>query len=269
MEDMSYASQIRCLLAPAVICLSAVVPAYSDTGTEKGSGKPIRIPLELARQSEKRGDGWKVVRFKNIPANKWQSDEDGLHARVQHSADLLAYCFEEQKQVRRILLRGSVTGLPIIPKGQMQGDEKADDFAIRFGLVVTGKRRLGRRERFFAPELVKRLSELVPKSQGIDHVLFLNLANDPGPKWRKRIHRLGKGMIREQIACIRSRPGQFTIDVQFDKPLKVLALCIVSDGDHTKSKFQVTVKDIQLNPELKKKLTSIDAQIIEPNEQRW
>ena len=65
------------------------------------------------------------------------------------------------------------------------------------------------------------------------------------------------------------RPGQFTIDVQFDKPLEVLALCIVSDGDHTKSKFQVTVRDIQLNPELKKKLTSIDAQIIESNEQRW
>jgi hypothetical protein len=235
--------------------LSAVVPAYSDAGAEKGSGRPIRIPLELARQSEKQGDGWKVVRFKNIPANKWLSDEDGLHAKVQNSADLLAYCFDEQTQVSRILGRGSITGSPIIPKGRVQGDEKADDFAIRFGLVVSGKRKLSRRERFFAPELVKRLSELVPKSQGIDHVLFLNLANYPPPKWRKRTHSLGKGMIREQIACVSSKSGQFTIDVRFEKPLNVLALCIVSDGDHTKSTFRVTVKDIQLNPEFKKKRT--------------
>ena len=152
-------------------------------------------------------------------------------------------------------MQGSVTGLPKIPEGQIQGDKKTDDFAIRLGLVVAGKRRLTRRERFFASELVKRLSELVPKSKGIDHALFLNLANDPGPNWRKRVHRLGRGMIREQIACASSGSGQFTIDVKFDEPLKVLALCIVSDGDHTKSSFELTVKNIQLNPESKKKPT--------------
>jgi hypothetical protein len=31
-----------------------------------------------------------------------------------------------------------------------------------------------------------------------------------------------------------------------------LVLCIICDGDHTKSEFQVTVKDIQLNPRRRK-----------------
>jgi len=258
MKNKSYASQFRRVLALAMILLPAVVPAHSDAGAQEENGKPIRIPLELARESDKQGKGWKIVRFKNVPPNKWQSDEDGLHVRVQHSADLLTYCFSEETQVRRILVRGSVAGLPVIPEGRVQGDEKADDFAIRFGLVVSGTRKLGRTEKFFASELVKRLSELVPKSQGIDHALFLNLANDPPPKWRRRTHSLGKGMIREQIACVRSCPGQFRIDVQFQEPLKVLALCIVSDGDHTKSRYQVTVREIQLNRKLKEKRTEAD-----------
>lgn len=241
------------LFALAVILLPPPFPIQADGDTPGENTRPVRIPLELADESDKQGKGWKIVRFKNVSPNEATREEDGLHIRVRHSADLLTYCLSEETQVRRILVRGSVTGLPVIPEGQVQGDEKADDFAIRFGLVISGTRRLSRRERFFAPELVKRLSELAPKSQGIDHALFLNLANDPPPKWRRRTHPIGKGIIREQIACVRSDPGQFTIDVQFDKPLKVLALCIVSDGDHTKSTYQVNVREIQLNPELKEK----------------
>ncbi len=259
MEGVRSISRFRHLLAPAIILLSSVAAAHSDAGTEDGDEKPIRIPLKLARQSDKQSPGWKVVRFKNVPANKWKSDEDGLHAHVQHSADLVAYCFSKQMQVSRIIVRGSVTGLPVIPRGRVQGDKKADDFAIRFGLVVAGERKLSRRERFFASELVKRLSELVPKPQGIDHALFLNPANDPPPRWRRRTHSLGKGMIREQIACIRSGPGQFTVDVKFPRPLDVLALCIVSDGDHTESSFRMTVRDIQLNPEREDNRTETDS----------
>ncbi|MBL7184964.1 MAG: hypothetical protein ISS70_01450 [Phycisphaerae bacterium] len=245
--------QFRCLLVLAATLLPASVPTELDADAQKENGKPIRIPLELAGKSDKQGKGWKIVRFKNVPANKWESDEDGLHVRVQHSADLLTYCLSEETQVRRILVEGLVTGLPVIPKGKVQGDKKADDFAIRFGLVVSGTRKLSKTQRFFASELAKRLSELAPKSKGIDHVLFLNLANDPPPKWRKRTHSLGKGVIREQIACVRNGPGEFTMDVRFEEPLKVLALCIVSDGDHTESRYQVTLREVQLNPGSKEK----------------
>jgi len=253
MEHRNRAFQLRFLFALAVILLPPPVPIQADGDTPGENARPVRIPLELADESDKQGKGWKIVRFRNVPPNKVEARKDSLHIRVQSSADLLAYCLSEETQVGRVLVHGSVTGLPVIPESQVQGDEKADDFAIRFGLVVSGKRKLSRRERFFAPKLVRRLSELVPKSQGIDHALFLNLANDPPPEWQRRIHPIGKGLIRERIACVRSDPGQFTIDVQFDKPLKALALCIVSDGDHTKSTYQVTVREIQLNPESKEK----------------
>ena len=246
MENKNHAFRFGCLFALTVMILLAAVPARSDAGERKE--ETIRIPLKLCDKSDSRGQGWKVVRFQNVPPNRVTCDRDGLHIQVQSSADLLAYCFAQETSVRSILVRGSVTGLPVIPEGQMQGDEKADDFAVRFGLVVSGARKLGRAERFFASELVKRLSELVPESQGIDHALFLNLANDPPPKWRRRIHPLGKGWVRERVACVKKEPGDFELKVELEKACPVFALCIVCDGDHTKSKYQVTIREIELNP---------------------
>jgi len=246
MEERNHTFRFTPLFVLTAIILVAAVPLRSHAGERKE--KTIRIPLKLCDKSDGRRQGWKLVRFENIPPNKIACDKDGLHIQVQSSAGMLTYCFAQETQVHSILVRGSVTGLPVIPEGQMQGDKKADDFAIRFGLVVSGTRKLGRMERFFASELVKRLSELVPKSQGIDHALFLNLANDPPPKWRRRIHPLGKGRIRERVASVKKGPGDFELKVELEETCPVFALCIVCDGDHTKSKYRVTVTEIQLNP---------------------
>ncbi|MHC4434593.1 MAG: hypothetical protein ACYTBS_22370 [Planctomycetota bacterium] len=245
MEDKNHRFRFTALFVLTATVLAAV-PLRSHAGEQKE--EPIRIPLKLCDKSDSSRQGWKVVRFEKIPPNKTTSDKSGLHVRIQCSADLLAYCFERETQVRSILVRGAVTGLPKIPEGASQGDRKADDFAIRFGLVVSGTRKLGRMEKFFASELVKCLSELVPKSRGIDHALFLSLANDPGPKWRRRIHPLGNGRIRERVASVKKGPGDFELKVELEKACPVFALCIVCDGDHTKSKYKVTVREIMLNP---------------------
>lgn len=252
MENISHASRRRGLFILAVIMLLPAVPVRPDTVEDKENGQMLRIPLKLSKDTNGHGQGWKVLQFKNRLPNKVACDEKGLHIKVKCSANLLVCGLDKQTDVNSVILEGAVTGLPRIPEGKRQGDKKADDFAIRFGLVMAGKKRLNRIEKLFAPELVKHLFEQAPKSQGIDHVLFLNLANDPPPKWRKRNHPIGKGLLREQIACIKGTPGDFTIKVEFKEPCEVLALCIICDGDHTKSEFQVTVKDIQLNPKRRK-----------------
>jgi hypothetical protein len=254
MEDVSDGSKCRCLFVLAMIMLLPAAPAWSDSAPREENGAIIRVSLNLSDDPNDNGQGWKVIQFRSKLPNKVVSDKDGLHIAVQCSAGLLVYCLSEQTPVHGILLRGAVTGLPRIPEGRRQGDKKADDFAMRIGLVVSGTKKLGKTKKLFAPELVKRLFELMPKSQGIDHVLFLNLANDPPPKWRRRIHPLGKGLLREQVACVKKEPGDFKLKVAFEKPLTVVALCICCDGDDTKSRYQVTVKSIQLNPKTEKDL---------------
>jgi hypothetical protein len=231
------------------------ISVWSNAVDKEENSHTTRIPLNFYDKSNSHEQGWKVIQFQNKLPNKIMSDGDGLHIAVESSANLLAYCLNKPVDVNSVLLQGSVTGLPKIPEGKRQGDKDADDFAIRFGLVVSGTKKLSKIDKFFAPELVRRLCELAPNSQGIDHVLFLNLANDPPPEWRKRIHPIGKGLLREQVGCVQKEPGDFTIKVEFPKPCTVLALCIVSDGDHTKSNFRVTVRNIQLNPKRKKLCT--------------
>ena len=211
MENTSGAFQCRCRFVFLVIILLLATPAWSNAVTKKENPHLIRIPLKLTDKLDSREHGWKVIQFRSKPPNKVVSDKDGLHIGVDCSVNLLAYCLNEPVEVNGVLLRGSVTGLPRIQENRRQGDKKADDFAIRFGLVIAGKKRLNPIEKLFAPELVKHLFGQAPKSQGIDHVLFLNLANDPPPKWRKRIHPIGKGLLREQVACIKGTPGDFTI----------------------------------------------------------
>jgi len=235
-----------------VIILLMVIPVCLRAVDEKENLPLTRIPLKLSGKSDSHEQGWKIIQFQNKSPNKVVSDKDGLQIAVKSSANLLAYCLNEPVDVNGVLLQGSVTDLPKIPEDKRQGDEDADDFAIRFGLIVSGAKKLSKIEKTFAPELIKRLCELVPSSHGIDHVLFLNMANDPPPEWRKRTHPIGRGLLREQVVCVKKEPGGFTIKVEFQKPCTVLALCIISDGDDTKSNFGVTVRNIQLNPKRKK-----------------
>jgi len=252
MENTSGAFQCRRRLVFLVIILLLATLVWSNAVTKKDNPHLIQVPLKLYDKSDSHEQGWKVVQFRNKPPNKIVSDKDGLHIGVDCSVDLLAYCLNEPAEVNGVLLRGSVTGLPGIKENQRQGDKQADDFAIRFGLVISGTRKLGPMEKLFAPDWVKHLCELAPNSQGIDHILFLNLVNDPPPKWRSRIHPVGKGLLREQVGCVKNGAGDFTLKVGFQKPCTVLALCIISDGDDTKSKYRVTVRNIQLNPQKRK-----------------
>lgn len=245
-----YKIQLRCIFF--VIILLMAIPVWLNAVDKKENFRLTQIPLKLSGKSDNHEQGWKVIQFQNKPPNKIAFEENGLHIAVESSASLLAYCLNESVDVNGVLLQGSVTGFPNIPEGKRQGDKQADDFAIRFGLVISGTKKLGKIEKRFAPELVKRLCELVPNSQGIDHVLFLNLANDPPPEWQKRIHPIGKGLLREQICSVINKSGDFVIKAILQKPYTVLALCIISDGDDTKSEYQVTINNIQLNPKRKK-----------------
>ena len=172
--------QCHCL-SFLLILLFAAVPAWSSNTIRKDKENNIKIPLMLLSESDSHPEGWKAIPFQNSPANKVVFNNDGLHIEVQCSSSLLVYCLGRKTDIHRIRLIGKVTGLPRIPEGREQGDEKADDFAIRLGLVLSGEKTLGSVKKLFASDFVKYLSQMIPKRQGIDHILFLNLANDPPP----------------------------------------------------------------------------------------
>ncbi len=58
------------------------MPLNADADERKENEDTVRIPLRLSDESDSRGQGWKIVRFENVPPNKVACGKDGLHIQV-------------------------------------------------------------------------------------------------------------------------------------------------------------------------------------------
>jgi len=132
-----------------------------------------------------------------------------------------------------------------IPKNKRQGDKKADDFHLRVGLVIQGKKQLSWMQKKLAPSWVLQLYKLAPKNAGVDKIHYLSAVQDYHILGGKRTH-WASDLITEEFVSLIKKNGEIVIDKKFDKPYKVLALWISVDGDDTASQFQTLIKDIRV-----------------------
>lgn len=199
------------------------------------------IPLQLQDQN------WQILNYQRIPANQVNQLDQGLHIQVKSSASPLIYIFDEPVLLSSIKVIGKMGDLPIIPEGHLQGDEGADDFPFRLGLVLEGDKTLNFAERLIAAQWVKILFDLAPDDTGIDHIRFLNLANPGELDWQNREHPAGKGLFTETIIK-QVKPHQpFDLDYTPARPERVLALWISADGDDTQSEYAFSINSISYN----------------------
>ena len=89
MEEKNHTFRFTALFVLTAKIFAAAAPLRSRAGKQRE--ETIRIPLKLCDKSDSSPQGWKVVRFEKIPPNKTTSDEEGLHIRIQSSANLLAW----------------------------------------------------------------------------------------------------------------------------------------------------------------------------------
>lgn len=202
----------------------------------------LDVPLQLDNHS------WQSLTYKNIKANTVSQTDNGFHIAVSASASPLIYVFEKPLTIQDIKVLGKMGQLPVIPKGVHQGDKGADDFPFRLGLVMAGEKTLNFAEKLIAPKWVQTLYELAPKGTGVDHILFLNLANlGISPSWKQRNHPRSKGLFKETIVKQIAPDQQFDLSYSLPQPASVLALWISSDGDDTASSYELTLDSISLN----------------------
>ncbi len=202
----------------------------------------LDIPLQLADQN------WQSLHYKNIRANTVNQIEEGFEIEINSSASPLIYVLDEPQTVQEITVLGMMGQLPVIPKGMQQGDQGADDFPFRLGLVLAGDKTLNFAEKLIAPQWVKTLYDLAPAGTGVDHVHFLNLANQGNTlSWKQRNHPHSKGLFKETIVKKIAPDEQFDLRYSLPQPVKVLALWISSDGDDTASQYSLTLNSIALH----------------------
>ena len=199
------------------------------------------VPLRL---TDKR---WQNLKYTSIEPNTLIQLDDGIKISVRESNSPLIYVFDKPQKITSVNVTGYISDLPVFPDGKEQGEKGLDDFALRFGLVLQGRKRLNFAQKLFAAKWVKTLFNLAPPDTGIDHVLFLDLANPEATSWQQRDIKGGKGLMKEQIVNQINANEPFTLDHTFDHSLDVLAFWISSDGDDSKSIFEVTINSISYN----------------------
>lgn len=192
---------------------------------------------------------WRPLEFNNIPPNRVSIEDGGLRIAVRDSASPLIYSFDEPLVLTGMTVAASWEGELRIPQGAKQGDDNADDFVLKFGIVEAGEQTLNWLQRRLAADWIKQLHKLAPRGSGIGRINFLSTTQQSDLLGSARVHPLND-LLHEQRITLLDGPGAIEMSYRYDEPVEALGLWISSDGDDTSSAFALTISEITLQTEL-------------------
>ncbi len=185
---------------------------------------------------------WELLKFSSLPENKTTFSELGMSISVDKSASPIIYPLKKKSKVTALKVSGILRGRVNL-HSKKQGTEGADDYELSIGLVLAGKKTLGTFQKMVAAKWIKKLYSLAPEGQGIDNILFLNATQKEFASTKERQHPLSELILKKDIWHLK-KEGEFNFIHKFKKPKEVLAVWLSIDGDDTKSKFEILIKDI-------------------------
>lgn len=191
---------------------------------------------------------WTVLSFSNIKPNEVSVDNGALRIAVAGSASPLVYRFDKPVRVTGVTVTASWTGSLTIPPGVTQGDNNADDFVLKFGIVEAGERRLNWLQRSIAADWIKQLFKLAPKGSGVERIHFLSTTQQKELLGSSRVHPLSDLLYETRVVYLEG-PGDFVLQQEFTDPVETLGLWLSVDGDDTGSNFELRIKSIALQLE--------------------
>jgi hypothetical protein len=189
-------------------------------------------------------DNWKQLEYRNILPNKVSTiRENGDHLKISvfQSASPLIYKFERPKKIKSITLKAVLTNGELNLNGIKQGEKNGDDFILRLGFVAKGNNQLNFFQKLTAPNWVKELYKLSDEKTGIDKIYFYNFASTD-IKWVERIHPLSNLISEKIVGKIIDKKIELQFDLDSSK--EYLGIWISSDGDDTKSKYELQLDQL-------------------------
>lgn len=188
---------------------------------------------------------WTVLSFNNIQPNEVSVVDGAMHIKVRGSASPLIYKLDEPTGITGFTVVATWNGELRIPDDATEGDENADDFVLKFGIVEAGDRRLNWFQRRVAADWIKQLYELAPKDGGVNRINFLSTTQRQERLGESRTHPLHDFLHETRILYL-DAPGPFVMTHDFSAPVEALALWVSVDGDNTGSDFDLRLERITL-----------------------
>ncbi|TNF01355.1 MAG: hypothetical protein EP326_04525 [Deltaproteobacteria bacterium] len=196
------------------------------------------VPLDQGAQ-------WKHIQFDKIPANN-VSFSKSLILKVDKSSSFLVFPLETEKEVESFEIKGKYSGGLNLPEGKEQGYGKADDFAFKFGFILPGEEKLTGVKKWLAPKWVKKVYEMAPKDQGLNHLELFAATTQDKMLGKKRIHP-ASDFFHEEYSFLLKDSGEFSFEKKINGSLRTLALWLSADGDNSKSSFSIEVTSLKVH----------------------
>ena len=185
---------------------------------------------------------WHLIKYKKISQNIIQNEKNKIIIKVQNSASPIVYKFDKIKKIKSIQLSAELKG-KINYKGKSPGSKGADDFPLRIGLIIEGRKKLNFFQRTVAADWLLKLNNLAKKHKGFKNIYSLIYYQDI-PTFKKRKHPMSSYFI-EEVAAPFSK-GVINYKHNFKSTQKVIGLWINADGDDTKSTYSIIINKIKI-----------------------
>ncbi len=194
--------------------------------------------------------GWTSLAYRSIPANTVSIANEGsenasLQIKVDRSSSPLVFRLDEPAFLSGFTVQATWSGNLLVPAGKTQGEEGADDFVLKLGLVEAGERKLNFLQRRLAPDWIVQLHDLAPAGSGVRRISFYSTTRQEAELGKRRTHPLSDLLYEERVHYL-EKSGPFELSYSFADPVKVLGLWISSDGDDTGSEFTLEIQNIDL-----------------------
>ena len=181
------------------------------------------------------------IQFKRIPPNQYHFEHDRLHIEVDDSASFLLLPFKQVRSVSTVRYDWILeTGELKLEDAADEASRTGDDAVFKLGLLIKGDPGLSNP---LAPKWLKQANAALSTPSNRMIYIVANAKHPAGERWTSPYNSNVQMIAAHQRALA---DGWLQAYYEFDRPLSVVGLWLMADGDNTDSRFSSRVKNIAL-----------------------
>jgi hypothetical protein len=189
-------------------------------------------------------DNFEHIVFRRIKANHHDYQNQQLQIEVDGSASFLMKPFNRVRQISRVSFAWRSDGRPQINNAQHEKQRAGDDAVFKLGLLLETDNALADTlPNPFLPAWMKRVEKLLKFPSENMIYLVVDAKHAAGEQW---INPYNRRVTMVAIDSLKNKQGWRQSSYRFEKPVNVVALWLMSDGDNTNSRFTAYIKNIKI-----------------------
>lgn len=211
-----------------IFLITFALPYFTNAALADGSANVLVL----------QADNFEHIEFRRIKSNRHSFDDQQLKIEVDNSASFLMKPFDEVRKVTRISFSWKSEGAPKIKNAEHEKSRPGDDAVFKLGLLLQAEEALSNP---FLPSWMKRVEKLLKFPSENMLYLVADAKHAQGEQW---LNPYNDRITMISMHSANEGQGWRRASYDFEIPLNVVAVWLMSDGDNTDSSFTSHVKNI-------------------------